>query len=371
MLALGAASPTTAPADSQYASLIHQLGDEDFTVREDASAQLLAAGDAVKPALELAARDTDPEISSRARALLDRLSIPPLPGEAPPGVPAPRVLTYRSGLIGDVRVIDLQMNGRTTHIEQGPNGVKMTVTGYLNGQVVTHDYKAADAQGLKEQSPDAYALWEQIGGETGRMTFPNGLRLNGGNLIINGGNVVIGPPPMPAAPAPPTDDIDKLTQDISRQMQTAKLTNEQRNQVLEQLHQVRLAKEAATGAIAPADSEKQEAAFLAACDDLRKELAVAGLADPGAELPPPASSRLGISIDSMPTVMGGVHINTVQADSRGEKMGLQPNDFILSVNGKPVTSTTDLRTLVMANKHLVLSVYRTGQTITLTEPAAQ
>jgi hypothetical protein len=358
MLTCCAAGPATAPADA-YSTLIHQLGDEDYNVREAASAQLLAAGDEAKSALEVAARDSDPEISSRARSLLNRLTVLPFPQEAPPGVDVPQGLSFGSHISGDTRVTDLRVNGRTTHIEQGPDGVKMTVTGYVNGQLVTHEYRAADADALKAQSPQAFALWEQMGSGDGQMHLPGG-------LTITGGTVIIGPPMQPAAQV---DNIDKLTQDIVRQMQMTKVTDEQRNQVLEQLQQVRMAKAAL--AANPGDEDKNQTAYLKACDDLRKQMAVAGLPDAGPELPPPASVRLGISIGPDGSLLGGVQIVSVQPDSRGEKIGLQKGDVILSVNGKPVTSTLDLRKLVMESKHLTLSVSRGGAGITLTEPAAQ
>jgi hypothetical protein len=351
-----AAGPTTAPADASIPALIRQLGNEDYSLREAATAQLLAAGEEAKPALEIAARDSDPEINSRAKSLLDRLTVLPLPGEAPPGVPTAPGLSFHTDLSGDVRTTDLRLNGRITHIEQGPDGVKMTVTGYIDGQLVTHKYTAADPDALNAQSPEAYALWQQMGSGSGKMYFPGG-------LTINGGNVIIGPlaPPVPRA-----DDIDKLSQDIVREMQTTKLTDNQRTQVLQQLQQVRLAKLAAG---TPADEDKRQAAYLNACDDLRKQMAVAGLPDPGPDLPPPASSRLGISLDD--TNPMGLHVTTVQPDSRGQKIGLQAGDFILSENGKRMTSTLDLRKAVMTDKQMILSVNRNGQTITLTEPAAQ
>jgi HEAT repeat protein len=54
-------------------TLATQLGDEAFRVREQASAQLVAAGSRARPVLEEAAKDPDPEVAHRARECLSRI----------------------------------------------------------------------------------------------------------------------------------------------------------------------------------------------------------------------------------------------------------------------------------------------------------
>jgi hypothetical protein len=54
-------------------TLATQLGDETFRVREQASAQLVAAGSRARAVLEEAAKDPDPEVSHRARECLSRI----------------------------------------------------------------------------------------------------------------------------------------------------------------------------------------------------------------------------------------------------------------------------------------------------------
>ena len=65
------AEPTSAPGTADAAALVQQLGDRSFPVRAEASRRLCALGAAARPALEPAARSSDPEIALRARALLE------------------------------------------------------------------------------------------------------------------------------------------------------------------------------------------------------------------------------------------------------------------------------------------------------------
>jgi hypothetical protein len=354
-------NPATEPSDSSISALVEQLGDEDFSVRDAATAKLAADGAIAKGALVEAAKDSDPERSRRAKDLLHRLEVDPFPAPAPmvPGQPAIRVGT---GMNGNVRVTDATFQGRTTHIEQGPDGITMEVTGILAGQPYTAKYQAVDPDQLKNLSPQAYALWEQLGGGTGRIAF--------GNLIINGGNLQIG---QFAPMAAPLDETAQLQQDLIRQMQHTNLTDQQRAHILEQVQRIRLAHEA-TLPVQVADPSSTAARlqleknYLAACDDLRKQLAALGMPDPGADLPPPAASRLGVSVESS-SATGGIAINLVDPGSRAEKLGLQQGDIIRAINGKTINDIRALRQAVIANPHLILSVIRGGKTITLREDA--
>jgi hypothetical protein len=53
--------------------LIQQLGDDQFAVRERASRELVRLGTPALPRLQVAARNSDPEVSSRARRCLDEI----------------------------------------------------------------------------------------------------------------------------------------------------------------------------------------------------------------------------------------------------------------------------------------------------------
>jgi hypothetical protein len=59
--------------DSRLKTLVRQLGDEVFAVREQASRQLVAAGPRARPVLKEALKDRDPEVARRARDCLDQI----------------------------------------------------------------------------------------------------------------------------------------------------------------------------------------------------------------------------------------------------------------------------------------------------------
>jgi hypothetical protein len=354
--ASGQDNPSTEPSDPGISALIQQLGDEDFNVRDAATAKLAADGAMAKSELEDAAKDPDPERSLRAKELLRRMEVDPFPDPAPQ---VPGQMAFRGGsqLIGNVRTTNADFRGLSTRIEQGPDGIKMEVTGVRNGQPYTAKYQAVDQDQLKTMSPKAYALWQQLGSGTGRIMF--------GNIIINGG--VLNIAQLQPAPVQP-NEITQLQQDVIRGMQHTNLSDQQRAHILEQVQRIRLAQEAVQALVVPDARIKLEKTYLAACDDLRKQLADLGLPDPGADLPPPASARLGVSVDASPAG-AGIAINYVDPGSRAEKMGLKPGDIIHAVNGKVINDIRDLRNAATANPHLTLSVIRNGQAITLREDA--
>src|SRR6266481_4563888 len=84
------AAPAARSADLDKAStaeidtLIRQLGDGDYAKREDAAKQLKAVGKPAIPALKDAAEtNEDPEVVSRAHALIKRIEVRRVPGPDP------------------------------------------------------------------------------------------------------------------------------------------------------------------------------------------------------------------------------------------------------------------------------------------------
>src|SRR5262245_35099520 len=65
------ASVTKASGDVR--SLVAQLGDEAFSIRESATNQLIRQGSAAKPELLVAVRDPDAEVRHRARQVLEKI----------------------------------------------------------------------------------------------------------------------------------------------------------------------------------------------------------------------------------------------------------------------------------------------------------
>src|SRR5579884_2510033 len=78
---LSAAAPPAGPSSARVARLIGQLGDDDFSVREAATARLMRAGEAELPALHKALASADPEVRRRAGrivAVIERRLYPEL-----------------------------------------------------------------------------------------------------------------------------------------------------------------------------------------------------------------------------------------------------------------------------------------------------
>ena len=101
-------------------------------------------------------------------------------------------------------------------------------------------------------------------------------------------------------------------------------------------------------------------------DEFRKLLADLKLPDPGDALPPPARSRLGVSLGG--ETVNGVVITRVLPDSRGEKLGLKDRDVITHVNGQRVSNAHDIRKiLTKTDKPAVVEVMREGKETRLQE----
>ena len=69
---LCAAEPPAKPSKDQIAQWVKQLGDDDFSTREEASAKLYQAGKDAEEALQEAVTSDDAEVARRARAILDK-----------------------------------------------------------------------------------------------------------------------------------------------------------------------------------------------------------------------------------------------------------------------------------------------------------
>ncbi len=67
-----AAEPPARPSRQQIARWVVQLGDDDFSVREEASRRLFEAGPPAEEALQEAAHGNDAEVVRRARDILVR-----------------------------------------------------------------------------------------------------------------------------------------------------------------------------------------------------------------------------------------------------------------------------------------------------------
>jgi hypothetical protein len=365
------AAPATQPAATDVPSLIHQLGDDDFHARQEAGRKLREMGKTALPALKDAQNSPDPEVRARAQELAQQIERPQQLGPIPQPVPGNNwTQSISSSNFNGAKTIDVRENGRTIHIEEDAAGLRIKVTGQIEGKPVTRDYKADNAEQLKRENAEAFALYQQFaqGGFNG---------IQGGGIVIQGRAGFIGglrpnlipPPPMPVParrPGPAGDDLNRLEDKILEEMKGAKLPDDQQDQVKGLLKDLR---EVLPTADANGDGvSAQMREYNRRSDALRKELKDLKLPDPGDALPPPASGRLGIAAQEEVVEGQGLVVTHILPDGRAEKVGLKEQDVIQKVNGKDVHSTHDLRKLVTENpKGLVIEGLRAGKPLKLEE----
>lgn len=322
-------------------TLIAQLGSGDFKKREEASKKLKAIGKEALPLLKEALNSDDPEIASRAGAIIKRIETPGLPGG--PVNPEIRALRIRTSVFNGRRVLDVAEINREIHIEVGPDdSISMSVTGLLDGQQVTQEFTAATRDQLKNENPEAYALFERWVG-------------NGPGFVIRG-PMVIGPgiapvQIMPARVVP--DELDLLRSKLDKQLRDNNAKQADRDAVEKGLDELQQAR---------ADGEMEK--YSAKADEIRKLLEEQKL-DPGQLLPPPANARLGVSVSD---VGNGLVVGKIAEKSRAEKMGLKSGDIIRKIDGNQVANVTELRKAVSDNtKNLKVEITREGEDVTLEE----
>jgi C-terminal processing protease CtpA/Prc len=234
----------------------------------------------------------------------------------------------------------------------------MSVTGLVDGQRATEEYTARDLEQLKADNPPAAALYERWAGAggPGRVFIGGGIQIRGGGIVqfnqINQINL------QPAVP----DEIDQLRASLDKQMRDAKLKDADRDEVNKGLEKLTDARMNGAGIVAGMDKYSDQ------CDEFRKTLEQYKL-DPGELLPPPAKTRLGVSISTEPA---GMFIQRVGEKSRAERIGLKPGDQIKKVDGKDVTNIADLRKAASAKeKGLIIEINREGTDLKLEEKEAK
>jgi hypothetical protein len=256
---LAVAEPETAvPADDPARALIRQLADEDPAVRVEASALLIAMGKPALPALRIAAELPDPEISGRARHIIHRIERRPIPGPPPDWDPRKSSRSSRISVRDGRTAIDVEQNGRTINIIREADGrVELTVTGYVDRQRTTENWKADSAEELREEDPDVHALLEEFGGQG------PGLRIFGRDINIQGEAIIGGLG---------DDPLIRLQMRLAPAL--AKLPVAARHEIAILMHELRIAR-----------LRNQPDAARRLAGQLREKLIAHDL-DPGEELPP-------------------------------------------------------------------------------------
>ncbi|MDB5319273.1 MAG: hypothetical protein JWN40_904 [Phycisphaerales bacterium] len=354
-----AASPAaTQAAPDEIKRLIDQLGDGEYPKREEAAKRLKTIGKPAVPALKDAiANNEDAEIVSRSQALLKRIEIRPLPGADTVNangmvlIQATRMRISVNNNGG--RVLNVTEGGRDIQITDGPDGIVMSVTGLVDGQRVTEEYTARDLDELKADNPPAAELYQRwgLGGANGML---RGVRIGGGGVVqfnqINQLNL------QPIVP----DELVQLRASLDKQMRDAKVKEADRDEVNKGLEKLAEARRAG-GIAAGMDKYSDQ------CDEFRKTLEQYKL-EPGEFLPPPAKTRLGVSITTEGTAM---FVQRVGDKSRAERIGLKPGDQIRKIDGKDVSNIGELRKAASAKeKGLIIEINRDGAALKLEEKEA-
>lgn len=260
-----AAAALQEPASPEVAALIDKLSDASPATRDDATAKLLKMGKPVLPALKASADTDDPELRARVRTLIRKLErrIPPA---APPATPGFQTHSVSASVNGSGKTIDVNDNGHKIHIDQKGDAIKMSVTGVdEDGKEATENYEAASPDELKEQEPEAYALYEKWGGNGagGAVIIHNGAGVGGGGVIqLRAGQLRIGVNPPATRPATqpaggaarganagadlkPNDFLNHLREMLRRQVEQGNLPADAQERMLRQLEDVeRLQREA-------------------------------------------------------------------------------------------------------------------------------
>ncbi|QOV90483.1 OmpH family outer membrane protein [Humisphaera borealis] len=178
------------PVDPAVVALIDQLGSGEPAIREAASKKLLELGKSAVPTLKQSKDADDPEVRARVRSLIRKAE-----RRLPPAAPAKDGNAHRQSvsvsMVNGQRNVDVDDNGYKIKIRQGPEGIVLDVTGVEDDKPVTETYRAKDADELKKENPEAFALYEKYnnGGPGGAFTIQLGGNAGfQGQVFINGGN---------------------------------------------------------------------------------------------------------------------------------------------------------------------------------------
>lgn len=343
----------TAASSADIDALIRQLGDPDFRKRDDAVGKLKEAGAAALPALKAARQVIDPEVAGRADGVIRFIEQPPVPG----GLPNAPGGQWRGRMGGNVnlrmnvkdgvhRVEVREQGGRVIGIEEGPNGIRMSVTGMENGKQVTRDFQARTPEQLKQQNPDAFELYSRWTGRAGGVRGRRGAAPFGLRVVPN--------PPLGRPVGPP--DANELLERLRQQQR--------------QLAQQQPAR--GNDPLGAHDAVHEE--MLDALHDLDRRLRADEVGDDPVKIHDPAGAakagpQLGILVQE--NAGNGVTVARVMPGSRAEAMGLQSLDVIESVNGTPVSEASELqRTLAAIEAPLVVEGTRDKKPFKLEEKRA-
>jgi len=221
-----AAKAENNPQQQKIADLIRQLGSDDFATRDAASNELLKIGAEALPALKEALRSDDPSIQSYAEYLVPKIeggregrdarrnrAFARIGAGQQFGIAANRagaadVLVARQGpgrvavniaTNNNVRTANITDGDRQVRIQEGPDGIRMSVTDNDNGKQVQKDYEAKSIEELRKEQPEAAQIYDKY------MTRGRAMGINARVVRLT----------------PPALDDNGLNDDVRRQIQDA------------------------------------------------------------------------------------------------------------------------------------------------------
>lgn len=373
------------PVAAEIGALIEQLGAREFDDRERAVAELKRIGEPALAALRRALENGNAEVASRADVVIRHLQRPPEAARLPSpaqrrghgaGFAVAGGVRVHMRVENDTRTIEVAEQGRTINIIEGPDGIRMSVSGEIDGKKVTREFVAPTPDQLRRENAEAFELYDRFAGRGG---VP-GLQGRGAHLILPGGGLVrraipggagivrIGPGDVEVGldPLDRADDLNELGELLERQMEDADMPLGQRRQIAGLLDRMRQARRGRDPLADGDEIHREMDNFNRQADALRDRLKELKLPDPGEALPPPAGARLGIEVLEDPDE--GVTVLHVIPDARAQRIGLEPLDVISKVNGQAVTDAKQLRRAVMdAKGPLVIEGTRDGEPLKLEE----
>jgi flagellin-like hook-associated protein FlgL len=120
-------------------------------------------------------------------------------------IPAGGVQVFRiqANNVNQTRSVDVNENGKRTHITDDQNGIEVKVTESVGGKEKTDTFKAKDADELKKKFPEAHKLYEKYmaGGGIGNLPIQAQAMPIQIGVLQPGALPGIAPPPAPNAEA--------------------------------------------------------------------------------------------------------------------------------------------------------------------------
>lgn len=293
-------------------------------------------------------------------------ALPPIPPQAPE---APEPATNSKRTI----TVQVNNNGKETSIVQNSEGITVIYPG-KDGEKV--EVKASSADELKS-SPEAYQIYRKYvlrdnDSPRVRVITPRSGVNNEFRFSI---------PPIP--PMPPMPEIQGLSpeqqKEIERALKDAEKSTEDAFKRAEEGHSRALEghKRAIEGQQRAIEGQRRAIeGQRRALEDRQRTLNELQRSPEQSPAESPSTPRLGVQVEELDEAIqshlgSGVIILEVVEGSRAEKLGLQENDIIRSINGQPTPDAETLRELVRsANGPFKLEITRAGKPLHVEESAA-